>query len=109
MTKYKNCTEYWLDSQNGTLRGEFEEMYRDIKDPWGCETGKSSLNNRIFVDIVFDGNRHFDRILDIGCGLGGLLDTIRTRNGAGGGGMYWAGCFADCNSKSKGTLSGPEF
>ena len=80
MTSYKNCTEYWLDSNTGTFRGEFEAMYREIEDPWGCEAGKSSLNNKIFLDIIFNGDRSFNRILDIGCGLGGLLNTIKIRN-----------------------------
>lgn len=82
-TKYCSCTEYWLDSQTGTFRGKFEEMYRDIEDPWGCEAGCSSLNNRIFLDVVFNDRSHYERILDVGCGLGGLLDTIRMRNGEG--------------------------
>ncbi len=83
MTKYKNCTEYWLDIQTGTFCGDFEAMYQDIEDPWGCEAGKSSLNNQIFVDIIFNDNRRYERILDIGCGLGGLLDSIQKRNNGG--------------------------
>lgn len=83
MTIYKTCTEYWLDPQTGAFRGEFEAMYRDIEDPWGCDAGTSSLNNQIFIDIIFNGNRRFDKILDIGCGLGGLLNTIMVRNQGG--------------------------
>ena len=83
MTIYKTCTEYWLDPQTGAFRGEFEAMYQDIADPWGCEAGKSSLNNQIFLDIIFDANRRYDRILDIGCGLGALLNTVRQRNQGG--------------------------
>lgn len=73
--KYKNCTDYctdyWLDIGKMTLRGEFEEMYRDIDDPWGCYEGADSLNNRIFAELLFD-RRKFKRVLDIGCGLGGF-------------------------------------
>ena len=83
MTKYKNCTEYWLNSQTGSFRGEFEPMYQDIDDPWGCEAGKSSLNNQVFLDIIFNTNQPFKKILDIGCGLGGLLNTIKSRNNGG--------------------------
>jgi cyclopropane fatty-acyl-phospholipid synthase-like methyltransferase len=72
-----------LDRQTGTFRGEFEEMYQDIEDPWGCEIGQSSLNNKIFMEVVFDGDPHFDKILDIGCGLGGLLNAVKVRNGEG--------------------------
>lgn len=83
MAKYKNCTDYWLDCETVTFRGDFEAMYQDVEDPWGCEAGKDSLNNQIFVSIIFDGNKRFDRILDIGCGQGGLLNAIKTRNGGG--------------------------
>jgi len=84
MTRRQSCTEYWLDTRTGTFRGDFEAMYRDIDDPWGCEAGKSSLDNRVFVDIIFDSRKGFQRILDIGCGLGGLLNTIKLRNDGGG-------------------------
>jgi 2-polyprenyl-3-methyl-5-hydroxy-6-metoxy-1,4-benzoquinol methylase len=83
MTRYKTCTEYWVDPQTGRFRGEFEKMYSDIDDPWGCEAAKSSLNNRVFLDVIYANDRRYERILDIGCGLGGLLSTIRERNGGG--------------------------
>ena len=84
MTRPKSCTEYWLDPATATFRGDFEGMYRDIDDPWGCEAAKTSLNNRVFLDILFAADRRFDRVLDIGCGLGGLLSSIRQRNGGAG-------------------------
>lgn len=80
--KYKSCTEYWLDTDTVTLRGEFEEMYRDINDPWGCQKGAMSLNNRIFTEMLFDG-RNFEKIWDVGCGLGGFTNYIFKRNGGG--------------------------
>src|SRR5688572_4039598 len=83
VSKYRNCTEYWLDPESATFRGEFEAMYRDIADPWGCDARKSDLNNRIFVEIMFSGSRKFDRSLDVGCELGGQLQLTAARNGAG--------------------------
>lgn len=83
MTKYDSCTEYWLNTHEGTFRGEFEAMYRDIEDPWGCDAGNSSLNNRVFIDTIFDARHSFDRILDIGCGLGGIAKSIKVRNEGG--------------------------
>lgn len=83
MSKSKSCTEYWLNTEDATFRGDFEGMYQNIADPWGCESKKSSLNNKIFIDITFDGDCRFDRILDIGCGLGGLLNLVVDRNQGG--------------------------
>lgn len=80
--KHKSCTEYWLNTDKLTLRGEFEEMYREINDPWGCQEGAMSLNNRIFTEMVFDG-RKFEKIWDVGCGLGGFTDYMFKRNGGG--------------------------
>jgi hypothetical protein len=40
-------------------------MYRDISDPWGCQKGAMSLNNRIFTEMVFDGRNFEKRMLDV--------------------------------------------
>ncbi len=77
--KYKSCTDYWLNTDNMTLRGEFEEMYRDVDDPWGCQKSFDSLNNRVFIELLFY-NRKFERILDIGCGLGGFTNCLFKKN-----------------------------
>lgn len=77
--KYKTCTEYWLDTKNNRFRGEFEEMYRDIDDPWGCSEKADSLNNNLFLEIIFH-NSQYDRILDIGCGVGDLTMEIARRS-----------------------------
>ncbi len=79
----RSCTEYWLDTQTGSFRGEFDAMYKNIADPWDCEARKASVNNKIFIELVFDTAVHFPRVVDVGCGLGGLLDAIRSRNGGG--------------------------
>ena len=81
--KYKTQTEYWLNKENNTLRGEFEQMYQDIDDPWGCYKGTSSLNNKIFIEVLFEEGTVYRDILDIGCGLGGLTRLIHAKNGGG--------------------------
>lgn len=83
MTKYKSCTDYWLDSEKLVMRGEFEEMYRDIPDPWGCDKNALSRNNRIFLEILFPPARTFKNFLDIGCGLGRITNEIYQRNNGG--------------------------
>ena len=51
--KYKSCTDYWLDKENFSLRGDFEAMYKDIDDPWGCGEYCDSLNNKLFCEMLF--------------------------------------------------------
>jgi 2-polyprenyl-3-methyl-5-hydroxy-6-metoxy-1,4-benzoquinol methylase len=80
LEKYNSCTEYWLNVRDCTFRGEFESMYQDIEDPWGCEASKCSLNNQVFVDTIFSTRAGHERILDVGCGLGGLLSTVKMRD-----------------------------
>ena len=81
--KFKTCTEYWLDTKNYSFRGEFEKMYQDIGDPWGCHKETFSLNNRIFIEIIFEEKNVYKSILDVGCGIGGLTYYIYKRNGGG--------------------------
>jgi len=76
--KYPSCTEYWLNTENMTFRGEFEAMYRDIEDPWSCANLVDSLNNRLFLEILFH-EREFERILDVGCGLGTFTQRVKER------------------------------
>ena len=92
----KTCTEYCLNP-DGAFRGDFEGMYLNIADPLGHELNKSSLNNRIFIDIIFDGDNHFERILDLGCGLGGLLNLVTTTNKGG----YSLGLDISCTAITK--------
>jgi len=80
--KYSSCTDYWLDKEKNVLRGEFEQMYKDIEDPWGCYKYADSLNNKIFLEILFY-KRQFKKVLDIGCGLGGFTNLLFQRNGGG--------------------------
>jgi SAM-dependent methyltransferase len=80
--KYKTCTDYWLNTQNMTFRGEFEEMYADIDDPWDCTKTSNSLNNRLFLEVLFY-ERKYRKILDVGCGLGSMTYTYFSRNGGG--------------------------
>lgn len=75
-TKYKTCTEYWLDPKSLEFRGEFEEMYRDLEDPWSCEQKSTSLNKRLFLELLQEFSP-YESILDIGCGLGGFTNEVK--------------------------------
>ena len=62
--KYQNQSEYWI-------RGEFEAMYQDIDDPWGCHANSDSLENKIFRSLILENDRQsYKKVLDIGCGMG---------------------------------------
>ena len=76
--KYKTCTDYWLNTKNYSLRGEFDEMYQDIDGPQNGLRRIGSLDNRLFLEIMTERNK-YGRIRDIGCGLGGVTDNIRKR------------------------------
>jgi SAM-dependent methyltransferase len=72
---------YWVDPETWRFRGNFEEMYRDFDDPWECSKNVSMLRRDISLMILFR-ERRFNRILDIGCGLGAFTERIRVANGA---------------------------
>jgi len=78
----KNCTDYWLDRETMSFVGDFEGMYRDIADPWGCDAEADGLNNQLFLELLCH-RRSYQSILDIGCGLGGFTDRLWRRNGGG--------------------------
>jgi len=75
MMKYKSCTDYWLNKDDLSLRGDFESMYQDIDDPWGCGEFSDSINNKLFCEMIFH-KRDFSTILDIGSGLGNLTEKL---------------------------------
>jgi 2-polyprenyl-3-methyl-5-hydroxy-6-metoxy-1,4-benzoquinol methylase len=78
--KNKEQTKYWVDPQTGEPRYDFEDMYKDISDPWGCSQGVDSLPNRIFLEMLFYPDTVYENILDIGCGLGDLSNMIYKKN-----------------------------
>ena len=78
--KYNEQTEYWVNPQTGEARYDFDIMYKDISDPWGCAEGINSLENKVFLDIIFQQNKSYENILDVGCGLGTLSNEVYQRN-----------------------------
>lgn len=78
----KNLLEYWVDPNTWTFKGDFEGMYRDFEDPWNCKDKVSELYRDVALMMIFK-NRCFQRILDIGCGLGAFTERLRVANSGG--------------------------
>lgn len=70
----EDLKQLWLEKR-------FDDIYAKITDPWGCLGGRWSFDNRLFTEMIFYNNPVISRILDIGCGLGGLTDNIRSWSG----------------------------
>ncbi len=80
MEEKSNWLEYWVDPHTWEFRGDFEGMYRDFGDPWRCQQNVSELRRDVSLMMLLRG-RHYQRILDIGCGLGAFTDRLRIMNG----------------------------
>ncbi len=65
-------TDLWLDKK-------FDQLYAEHPDPWGCYAGRHSLDNKLFVDMLFEQQGEWPDVLDIGCGLGGLTNQFHAR------------------------------
>tara|TARA_B100001093_G_scaffold495138_1_gene539274 strand:- start:1083 stop:1718 length:636 start_codon:yes stop_codon:yes gene_type:complete len=78
----KSQTEYWVDKSTGQPRYKFNQLYNDFENPWQCEkpTQSDELNNHLFLETIFFGNKKYKKILDIGCGLGSLSNELYKRN-----------------------------
>jgi SAM-dependent methyltransferase len=61
--------------KGGVFIGKFEEMYRDVPDPWGCVEKVNGLSNRLLLSLLQEYAPR-DRALDAGCGLGVLTALI---------------------------------
>ena len=101
MRRYKNCTEYWLDTETSSFRCEFDKMYQDVEDPWGCFQNVDSLNNTLFLEILFH-ERCYGSILDVGSGLGAFSALMNQRNGGG-----VIGCDISATAAQKATVAYP--
>lgn len=60
---------------DGRFVGRFEEMYRDVPDPWGCTQHVDTLANRILLELLREVAPS-SVVLDVGCGLGALTARV---------------------------------
>ena len=51
--KYQKPIEFWVEPKTGKPRYDFEAMYKNISDPWGCSKNIDSLATRIFLETIF--------------------------------------------------------
>lgn len=63
--------------KDGRFIGEFEQMYRNVEDPWSCAGKSGSLYNDLLVTLIRHVAPQDGVILEAGCGLGALAARIR--------------------------------
>jgi SAM-dependent methyltransferase len=66
--------------KDGRFIGEFEQMYRNVPDPWHCVQEAHSFKNDLLLGAVTHVKGDVRRALDLGCGLGAL--TVRLQAAA---------------------------
>ena len=62
--------------KDGKFIGKFDEMYRDIEDPWNLGDTKQPQYNKVLEFIKKYSERPIC-ILDVGCGLGTFTNRIK--------------------------------
>ena len=80
--KRKKQIDYWVDINSGKPRYEFNNLYKNVKDPWHCKSPSiaDALNNHLFIEILFFNSIKYESMLDIGCGLGLLSNELYKSN-----------------------------
>lgn len=73
--KYSRYQDYVI--KDGKFVGEFEQMYRDYNDPWEQTIREASRSEKI---IAINLLKRFGlrRVIELGCGLGGFTEMIRS-------------------------------
>lgn len=62
--------------RDGRLIGEFDQMYRNVADPWHCEAEAGSFKNDLLIAAVSRLASNVRQAFDVGCGLGGLTARL---------------------------------
>jgi len=73
-TKYERYQDYVIKS--GKFIGEFEQMYKDFKDPWEQTTREQwAMEKCIAINLI--KKLKAKRVIELGCGLGHFTNRIR--------------------------------
>ena len=62
--------------KDGRFIGEFDQMYRNVADPWQCGALANALKNDLLVAAAAHDGGGVRRALDVGCGLGALTARL---------------------------------
>lgn len=63
--------------KDGRFIGEFDQMYRNVEDPWRCVAEAHSFKNDLLLGAVTHLSPGVRRALDVGCGLGALTRRLK--------------------------------
>ena len=64
--------------KDGRFVGDFDGMYRNVRDPWHCVSLAHSFKNDLLLGAVTHVGGTVSRALDVGCGLGALTARLKT-------------------------------
>ncbi len=64
--------------KDGRLIGEFDQMYRNVSDPWRSVAQVDSFRNDLLLGALAHLRPGVRKALDLGCGLGALTARLQT-------------------------------
>ena len=73
-TKYERYQDYVI--KNGNFIGEFEQMYKDFRNPWEQTTREQwAMEKYVAINLIKKLNAK--KVIELGCGLGYFTNKIR--------------------------------
>lgn len=72
--------------KDGRFIGEFEQMYKNVEDPWHIDQLGQRLDMSSALTLLRHFGQRFERVLDVGCGTGLFSSLVSDAVG----GRMWA-------------------